>query len=137
MHPSVQDKVQSLSLSSPSQFWDTHARALHWHKPYTSVLQQETKTLEDGTTHPSWQWFPSGELSTTYNCVDRHVEAGRGGEVAIVWDSAVTGAKERITYERLLEEVEVLAGVMREEGVRRGDVVLIYSECVSVWFCVE
>ncbi|KAL9617831.1 MAG: hypothetical protein Q9160_007381 [Pyrenula sp. 1 TL-2023] len=127
MPSSVQDQVQSLSLSSPSKFWDHHAQALHWHKPYTSVLHQDTKTLQDGTAHPSWQWFPGGELSTTYNCVDRHVEAGRGEDVAIVWDSAVTGVKEKITYGRLLDEVEVLAGVMREEGVRRGDVVLIYT----------
>lgn len=128
MKSSVQDQVQSLSLSDPSKFWDHHAQQLHWHKAYTSVLKQGQKTLEDGTSHASWEWFPGGEISTTYNCVDRHVKAGQGKEVAIVWDSPVTGRKEKITYDVLLNEVEVLAGAMREEGVRKGDVVLIYSE---------
>ena len=52
---------------------------------------------------------------------------GNGENVAIVWDSPVTGSKERYTYRQLLDEVEVLAGVLREEGVKKGDVVIIYS----------
>ena len=52
---------------------------------------------------------------------------GNGDSVAIIWESPVTGSKEKITYRRLLDEVEVLAGVLREEGVRKGDVVVIYS----------
>jgi propionyl-CoA synthetase len=55
------------------------------------------------------------------------VAAGRGENVAIIWDSPVTGIKEKYTYNQLLDEVEVLAGVLREEGVRKGDVVIIYS----------
>jgi len=77
--------------------------------------------------HPSTTWFPDGEISTSYNCVDRHVESGNGDATAIIWDSPVTGSKETYTYKQLLEEVEVLAGVLREEGVRKGDVVLVYS----------
>jgi propionyl-CoA synthetase len=53
---------------------------------------------------------------------------GNGDKVAICWDSPVTGLKEQFTYKQLLQEVETLAGVLREEGVRKGDVVLIYSE---------
>jgi propionyl-CoA synthetase len=56
------------------------------------------------------------------------VLSGRGDNVAIIWESPVTGGSEKITYAQLLEEVEVLAGVLREEGVRRGDVVIIYSK---------
>ena len=52
---------------------------------------------------------------------------GHGDRAAIIWDSPVTGAKETFSYARLLDEVEVLAGVLREEGVKRGDVVIIYS----------
>lgn len=55
------------------------------------------------------------------------MENGNGDNVAIIWDSPVTGTKEKYTYRQLLEEVEVLAGVLREEGVRKGDVVIIYS----------
>lgn len=53
---------------------------------------------------------------------------GNGDKLAICWDSPVTGQKEQFTYKQLLHEVETLAGVLREEGVRKGDVVLIYSE---------
>ena len=60
--------------------------------------------------------------------MDRHVEAGNGDQTAIIFDSPVTDTKEKITYKRLLKEVETFAGVLREEGVKRGDVVLIYSE---------
>jgi propionyl-CoA synthetase len=126
----VQDSVQSASLSNPEKFWDHHAKQLHWHKPYFSVLSQQTKTLPDGTKHPHWSWFPDGEISTTYNCIHRHVEAGNGDKVALIWDSPVSKSKETYTYSQMLEEVEVLAGVMREEGVKKGDVVLIYMPMI-------
>jgi propionyl-CoA synthetase len=65
--------------------------------------------------------------------VDRHVLAGRGEDVAIIWESPVTGCVEKWSYSRLLDEVEVLAGVLREEGVRKGDVVVIYSMCDTLF----
>ncbi|EEP76034.1 acyl-CoA synthetase [Uncinocarpus reesii 1704] len=125
-HP--QDKTHSLSLRDPEAFWSHHAQALHWHKPPSKSLHRSTKHLANGVSHEHWSWFPDGEISTTYNCVDRHVLAGNGDNVAIIWESPVTGSKQKITYSQLLEEVEVLAGALREEGVRKGDVVLIYSE---------
>lgn len=60
--------------------------------------------------------------------VDRHVVAGNGNKVAVIWDSPVTGSKEKITYKQLLEEVSTFAAVLREEGVKKGDVVLVYSK---------
>ncbi|KAK2809345.1 hypothetical protein FQN49_008627, partial [Arthroderma sp. PD_2] len=130
--PHPQDAVQSLSLTHPEQFWSRQAAQLHWHKKPSSSLRRGTKTLPGGTSHESWSWFPDGEISTTYNCVDRHVHAGRGEDVAIIWESPVTGREEKITYARLLEEVELLAGVLREEGVKRGDVVVIYMPMIPV-----
>lgn len=129
-HNTVQDAVQHASLSDTEQFWDKHAKQLYWHKPYSSVLKQQTKTLEDGTSHPHWSWFPDGEISTAYNCLDRHVQAGNGDKLAMAWDSPVSGSKEKYTYAAMLEEVETLAGVLREEGVKKGDVVLIYMPMI-------
>ena len=126
----VQDSVQSASLEDRDKFWDHHAKQLHWHKPYSSVLSQQTKTLPDGTKHPHWSWFPDGEISTTYNCLNRHVKAGNGDNVALIWDSPVSDSKEKYTYSQMLEEVEILAGVLREEGVKKGDVVLIYMPMI-------
>ena len=62
--------------------------------------------------------------------MDRHVEAGNGDQTAIIWDSPVTKTKTKYSYSQLLTEVEIFAGVLREEGVKKGDVVLIYSEFI-------
>ena len=126
LHP--QDEVQSLSLRDPEAFWIHQAQQLHWHKRPSRALSLQTKKLPSGIEHRTFSWFPDGEISTSFNCVDRHVNNGHGGSPAIIWDSPVTGQKERYTYNELLQEVETLAGVLREEGVRKGDVVLVYSE---------
>jgi propionyl-CoA synthetase len=125
-HP--QDEVQQHSLNDPESFWAEQASHLHWHKKPSKVLSRTTKVLKSGTSHDHWEWFPDGEISTCYNCVDRHVLAGRGDQTALIWDSPVTHTKEKYTYKQLLNEVETFAAVLRQEGVKRGDVVLIYSK---------
>lgn len=125
-HPQLE--VHRASLDNPERFWSHHAGSLDWHRKPSRALSRTVKSLPSGARHDHWAWFPDGEISTTYNCVDRHVQNGNGDNVAIVWDSPVTGTKEKYTYRQLLDEVEVLAGVLREEGVRRGDVVIIYSK---------
>lgn len=127
MAPHPQDALQHHSLTTPDSFWLSQAAQLTWHTPPTRALTRTSKTLKNGTSHDHWEWFAGGEISTCYNCVDRHVEAGNGGSTAIIWESPVTGGKTRMTYRELLEEVEVFAGVLREEGVKRGDVVVLYS----------
>lgn len=126
LHP--QQLVHSASLRDPEGFWSHQAEQLHWHKKPSRVISRQSKTVPSGANHDHWTWFPDGEISTTYNCVDRHVENGNGDNIAIIWESPVTGTKEKYTYRRLLDEVEVLAGVLREEGVRKGDVVIIYCK---------
>jgi propionyl-CoA synthetase len=125
--PHPQDEVYEASIKNPEEFWKKQAENVHWHKKPTRTLDRSTKKLKSGAEHPSWQWYPDGEISNCYNCLDRHVEAGNGDNVAIYWDSPVTKTKEQYTYKQVLREVEILAGVLREEGVRRGDVVIIYS----------
>ncbi|KAF2639995.1 acetyl-CoA synthetase-like protein [Massarina eburnea CBS 473.64] len=127
----LQDRVYADSIADPESFWKRHAENVHWHKQPARVYQRTKKTLKkSGVTHDHWNWFPEGEISTTYNCVDRHVMNGNGQNVAICWDSPVTGSKEKYTYQQLLNEVETLAGVLREEGVKKGDVVLIYMPMI-------
>ena len=122
-----QDHVHEHSLHDPESFWARHAEELHWHIKPSRSLKRYNRRMRSGSEHPSFTWFPDGEISTVYNCIDRHVRNGRGGLTAIIWDSPVTGSKESYTYNQLLCEVEILAGVLREEGVRKGDTVLIYS----------
>ncbi len=126
-HP--QDQVQNHSLEDPEAFWAHQADQLSWHRKPDIALARTTKSLKNGDSHSHWEWFPGGEISTCYNCVDRHVLAGHGDFPAILYDSPVTNTKQRITYKQLLDEVEVFAAVLREEGVKKGDVVLVYSRC--------
>ena len=119
-----QDIIHSKSLSNPTKFWDTEARKLVWAKQPSSVLE----TISTPGSR-NWRWFPEGQISTTYNCLTRHVEAGYGDQTAIIWDSPVTDTYNyRISYAQLLKDVQVLAGVLRGMGVEKGSRVLIYSE---------
>ncbi|KAL2264697.1 hypothetical protein VTJ83DRAFT_7207 [Remersonia thermophila] len=127
-HP--QDEVHHHSLANPETFWAHQAEHIYWHKRPTAALARTTRQLRSGESHPHWEWFPGGELSTCYNCLDRHVFAGHGDFPAVFYDSPVTGTKQRLSYKELLDEVETFAGVLREEGVRKGDVVLVYMPMV-------
>lgn len=124
----LQDEVHAKSISDPESFWMHQAEQLHWHKKPDRALKMGTKKLKSGASHPTWEWFPGGQISTSYNCLDRHVLAGRGNQPAVYYDSPVTRTKRTITYSQLLEDVEIFAAVLREQGVKKGDVVLIYSK---------
>ena len=119
MHTQAEDRAP---------YWQQHVDQVSWYKKPSTILKQFTKKLPSGNSHPSWQWFPNGELNTCYNCVDRHVEAGNDDAFAIYWHSEVAGEKEVYTYKKLKDEVETLAGVLRDLGVGKGDTVVIYSK---------
>tara|TARA_R110002003_G_scaffold433_2_gene19692 strand:- start:468 stop:2156 length:1689 start_codon:yes stop_codon:yes gene_type:complete len=127
----IQDQVYKASITDPETFWQRQAESIYWHKKPSQAFQKSTKHLKESkVSHDHWSWFADGEISTTYNCVDRHVANGNGNSVAIYWDSPVTNQKEQYTYKQLLKEVETLAGVLKEEGVKKGDVVLIYMPMI-------
>ncbi|GAA3010806.1 acetate--CoA ligase [Microbacterium aurantiacum] len=98
-------------------FWADQARELHWHTPFTEVL--------DWSTPPFARWFGDGELNVAYNCLDRHVEAGHGDRVALLWEGE-PGDERAITYAELTAEVSRLANVLEGLGVGEGDRVAIY-----------
>jgi propionyl-CoA synthetase len=112
------------SLSSPETFWADEATRLTWTTPPKTILQ--THPPAEGQP-PKYSWFPDGELSASYNLVTRHVLDGRGADTAIFWDSPVAGEKRRISYAELQEEMELLADVLRNLGVKIRDRVLVYS----------
>ncbi len=102
-------------------FWAEQARALHWHTPFTQVL--------DWSNPPFAKWFDDGELNVAYNCLDRHVEAGNGDRVALLWEGE-PGDSRRITYADLTDEVKRLANVLEDLGIEQGDRVAIYMPMI-------
>eukprot|EP01132_Coremiostelium_polycephalum_P001842 gene1842-2270_t len=108
--------------SDPEGFWARAAEAIDWSRPWEQVF--------DATHQPYGRWYPGAECNTCYNAVDRHVERGRGDQVALIYDSAVTGTGRKITYAALLDEVNALAAVLTDRGVARGDRVIIYMAMV-------
>ncbi|MEV4156330.1 acetate--CoA ligase [Nocardia salmonicida] len=102
-------------------FWAEQANRLHWHKPFTEVL--------DWTDAPVARWFGDGELNVSYNCVDRHVIDGHGDQVAIHWEGE-PGDSRDITYAELLAEVSRAANYLTELGLEAGDRVAVYMPMV-------
>jgi propionyl-CoA synthetase len=111
------------SLEDPEGFWGEAASALHWDRPWDKVLDREAK--------PVPRWYVGGRLNTCYNALDRHVEAGRGDQPALIHDSPVTGTKAQYTYRELRDAVAHVSGVLREHGVAKGDRVLIYMPMIA------
>ncbi|KAL6459797.1 hypothetical protein MHYP_G00315560 [Metynnis hypsauchen] len=106
----------------PQRFWSEAARGVSWYTRWEETL--------DNTHAVFPKWFVGGELNMCYNAVDRHVEAGRGDQPAIIHDSPVTGTKQIITYRELQDQVSRLAGVLVKHGVKKGDLVVIYMPMI-------
>lgn len=109
--------------ANPEQFWMDAAQAISWDKA-------PTKALFDGNA-PLYEWFSDGMVNTCYNAVDRHVENGRADQVAIIYDSPITGRQSKTTYAELKSRVEKVAGALVEKGVTKGDRVIIYMPMVT------
>jgi propionyl-CoA synthetase len=110
------------SQLDPEGFWLEAAREVAWETPPASAFERRGDT--------EWTWFPGGHLNLAYNALDRHVEAGRGEQNALVYDSAVTGARLAFTYDELRDQVAHFAGALREQGVSKGDRVVIYMPMI-------
>jgi propionyl-CoA synthetase len=110
------------SITEPEAFWAEAARAIEWSRPPTRVL--------DADNPPFYRWFPDGELNTCHNALDRHVLAGHGDRVALIYDSPVTGSRRSYTYSELRDQVAVFAGALRGLGVSVGDRVVLYMAMV-------
>jgi acetyl-CoA synthetase len=109
--------VYEEAARDPQAWWAKQAAELHWFKPWETVL--------DDSDAPFYRWFTGGTLNVSYNCLDRHVLAGRGERVAFHWRGE-EGQERDITYAQLLAEVKRFASALKDLGVQKGDVVGIY-----------
>jgi propionyl-CoA synthetase len=110
------------SIEQPEEFWAEAAEAIDWERRWDRVL--------DASRPPFYRWFPGARLNTCWNALDRHVAAGTGERVALIWDSPVTNQVQRFTYRQMRDEVARLAGVLAGLGVVKSDRVLIYMPMV-------
>lgn len=108
--------------SDPEAFWADCAQELDWFESWDKVFDPEAGVYG--------RWFAGASCNTCHNAVDRHVEAGRSEQAALIYDSAMTGEQRTLTYAELQREVEALAAVLRERGVEKGDRVIIYMPMI-------
>ena len=115
-------KVYAAAQADPEEFWGKIAEGIDWSKRWDRVI--------DGSRKPFYRWFAGGELNTCYNCVDRHVERGRGAQLAIIYDSPLAGTQRKITFRELRDLTAQCAGALTKMGVSKGDTVVIYMPMV-------
>jgi len=109
--------VYEQAAADPEAWWVAQAERLDWFQKWTRVLDDDDP--------PFYKWFTGGTLNVSYNCLDRHVIAGRGDRVAFHWRGE-DGSERDITYAQLLADVERFASALKDQGVTKGDVVGIY-----------
>ena len=112
----------NLSKEMPDIFWEEQAKLIAWYK--------EPKTILSTKNSISGEWFSDGELNTSYLALDYHVEQGRGEQIALIYDSPVSGVKQQFTYNQLLEQVAKFADTLNKHQVTKGDRVLIYMPMI-------
>jgi propionyl-CoA synthetase len=111
------------SIESPDTYWARVAEDVQWVKKWDKVL-------DDSGAPYFYRWFTGGELNTCYNALDYHVENGRADQVAVIYDSPQTNTVKKFTYSEMLDLVSRFAGVLKGQGVGKGDTVIIYMPMI-------
>ena len=114
---------RSVDPATREDFWREEAEKVSW--------ETFPETILDQSKAPLYRWYPDGKLNISYNCIDRHVEEGRGDSTAIIWDSAYTSTVKKYTYRQVQEKVGKLAHIFSTKfGLEAGDIVLIYMPMI-------
>lgn len=112
------------SVTDPEGFWNEHGKIVDWIKPFTKV-----KSTSFDTGHVDIRWFEDGTLNVSANCIDRHLEE-HGDDVAIIWEGDDPADDKTLTFNELHKEVCKFSNALKEQGVRKGDVVCLYMPMV-------
>jgi propionyl-CoA synthetase len=119
---SLYHSVYARWQKDPQGFWGEVGQSIDWF--------EKPKTVFDETMGVYGRWFTDGLTNTCYNCLDRHVNNGKGDDVALIYDSPVTDSKAKFTYGQLLSIVTAFAAAMKAQGVTKGDRVIIYMPMI-------
>ncbi|NBM55469.1 acetate--CoA ligase [Proteus sp. G2669] len=117
-------KDYELSIKNPEAFWADKGKIVDWIKPYTVV---KNTSFDPG--HVRIRWFEDGQLNISQNCLDRHLKT-RGDQTAIIWEGDSPNESKKITYRQLHQDVCQFANVLKNLGIKKGDVVAIYMPMV-------
>lgn len=117
------ENVYRKSVEDPMQHWADAAKDITW-------FSKPEQILDDSRAPFFYNWFTGGTLNTCYNCLDVHIEKGKGDQAAIIYDSPVTNTVKTYTYKDVLAQVSLLAAAMLKKGVTKGDRVLVYMPMV-------
>ncbi len=116
-------KLYEQSIQDNEGFWAEQAERLHWYKKWDTIKEVDY-------TKAAIKWYEGGQLNVSYNCIDRHIEAGHGDQTALIWEGNNPDEDRSLTYNDLLSEVSKFANVLKAHGVRKGDRVCIYMQMI-------
>ena len=116
------EEMYNESIQNPEKFWSQQAENIDWYKKWDNVMNYDFNTADI-------KWYEGGKLNVTYNCIDRHLES-RGDQTAIIWESDDPNLEKSYTYNELHKEVSRFANVLKKQGVKKGDVVIIYMPMI-------
>ena len=116
-------KLYEDSIRNPEDFWSKISERIDWVRPWDRVSNYNFRKGEIN-------WFTGGKLNASYNCIDRHVDAGFGNEVAIIWEGNDPKQSRKFTYLDLLKEVSLFANALKSLGVQKGDRICLYMQMI-------
>ena len=114
--------IYNQSIENPEEFWQKNSDDIFWFKKPTKILNKSN--------HPFYKWYEDGTTNTCYNALDIHIDNGIGDKTALIYDSPITGNKLKLTYKELKDKVSKFAGALINQGVKKGDRVIIYMPMI-------
>ena len=115
-------QIYNQSIEKPEEFWQKNSEDIFWFKKPSKILNKSN--------HPFYRWYEDGTTNTCYNALDVHIDNGKGDKIALIYDSPITGNKLKLTYKKLKDKVSKFAGALKNQGVKKGDRVIIYMPMI-------
>ncbi len=116
------NKIYQESIQNPEEFWKNVSEDVFWFKKPTKILNKSNP--------PFYKWFEDGVTNTCYNAIDVHIDNGKGNKTALIYDSPITKSKAKFTYIELREKISKFAGALNNQGIKKGDRVIIYMPMI-------